>query len=51
VREKLPQVVIVELEVEATRRLVRREIRQEHSAEPASPSLAADERLAEATLR
>ena len=52
VREKRPQVVTVELqEVEATRRFVRREIRREHSAEPAAPCLAADERLAEATLR
>jgi len=51
VREKRPQAVIVELQEEATRRLVRREIRREHPAEPASPSLAADERPTLATLR
>ena len=52
VREKqLPMVIVELLEVEATRRFVRREIRREHSAEPAAPCLAADERLAEATLR
>ena len=51
-QEKRPQVVIVELqEVEATRRLACREIRQERSVEPASPRLAVDERLALATLR
>jgi hypothetical protein len=44
-------VVIVELQEEATRRLVQREIRQERSVEPASRWLAADERLAQATLR
>jgi hypothetical protein len=32
VREKRPQVVIVELQAQARRRLVRQEIRQEHSA-------------------
>jgi len=47
-REKRPPAVIVELqEVEATRRLVRRE----HLVEPASPCPAVDERLALATLR
>ena len=39
--------VIVELQVEATPRLVRQEILQVHSAEPAALYLAADEQPAE----
>ena len=51
VREKRPQLVTVELqEVEATQRLVRREIRQAHSAEPAAPHLAAEEQSRRALL-
>ena len=50
-REKPVQVVIVDLPGEATRRFVRREIRQAHSAEPAAPCLAAEKQLARATLR
>ena len=50
-REKRALVVIVELLEEATQRLVRREIRQAHSAEPAVPFLAAEKRPAPATLR
>jgi hypothetical protein len=42
---------IVELRMEATRRLVWREIRQAHSAEPAARHLAADEQPAQAILR
>ena len=49
-REKRAPVVIVELPEEPTRRLVRREIRREHSAEPA-PTLVADEQPVQATLR
>jgi hypothetical protein len=51
VRERLVPVMIVELLEEATRRLVRREIRQAHSAEPAAQCLAAEKRPARATLR
>jgi hypothetical protein len=51
VREKQVPVVIVELLEEAMRRLVQREIPQAHWAEPAAPSLAAEERPARATLR
>ena len=51
VRGKRPQVVIVELQEEATRRLVRRENRREHSAERAATCLVADERPVPATLR
>ena len=51
VREKPVQVVIVDLPGEAMRRLVRREIRQAHSAEPAAPCLAAEKQVAQATLR
>ena len=52
VREKQVSMVIVELRVEATWRLVRREIRQGHSAEPAVlRHLAADEQPARAILR
>jgi hypothetical protein len=51
VREKRAPVVIVELREEATRRLVRREIRQAHSAEPAAQCLAVEKQLAQATLR
>jgi hypothetical protein len=43
--------VIVELQVEATPRLVRQEILQVHSAEPAALYLAADEQPAQATLQ
>ena len=43
--------MIVELQVEATQRLARREVRQEHLVEPALPCLAADERPARATLQ
>jgi hypothetical protein len=51
VREKRVPVVIVDLLAKATRRLVRREIRQAPWAEPAALSLAAEERLVPATLR
>ena len=51
VREKLPQVMIVLLQEKATRRLVRREIRRNHSFEPAVRWLAVDERPVQATLR
>jgi hypothetical protein len=51
VREKRVPVVIVELLEEATQRLVRREILQAHSAEPAVPFRAAEKRPARATLR
>ena len=47
-------VVIVELLMKATRRLVQPEIRQAHwveRTEPAEPSLAAEERPPAATLR
>ena len=44
-------VVIVELLMKATRRLVQREIRQADWAEPAAPSPAAEERPPAATLR
>ena len=50
-REKQVPIVIVELRVEAMRRLVRREIRQGHSAEPAVLHLAVDEQPARAILR
>ena len=51
-REKRVPLVIVELqEAQATRRLVRREIRQERSAELAEMCLAAGEQRAQATLR
>ena len=43
--------MIVELQVEATPRLVRREIQQVNSAEPAVLYRAADELLAQATLQ
>lgn len=43
--------MIVELQVEATRLLVRWEIRQVHSAEPVARFLAAGERPAQATLQ
>ena len=43
--------VIVELQVEATPRLVRREIQHVNSAEPAALYRAADERPAQATLQ
>ena len=43
--------VIVALLGAATRRLVRREIRQAHSVESAGPHLAAEELQARATLR
>ena len=51
VQEKRVPVVIVELPEQATRRLVRREIRQAHSAEPAGPCLAVEKRPARATFR
>jgi len=51
VREKRAPVVIVELLEEATRRLVRREIREAHWVEPAALRLAAEKRQAPATLR
>ena len=51
VREKQVPAVIVELLAKATRRLVQREIRRAHWAEPAAPSLAAEERPVRATLR
>jgi len=51
VRGKRVLLVIVELLEEATHGLVRREIRQAHSAEPAVPFLAAEKRTARATLR
>ena len=51
VREKQVPMVIVELREEATWRLVRREIRQGHSAEPAVLHLAADEQPARTILR
>ena len=44
-------VVIVELLAKATRRLVQWEVRQAQWVEPAQPYLAAEERLARATLR
>ena len=44
-------VVIVELQEEATRRLVQREIRQPHWAEPAVPCLAVEKRPARVMLR
>jgi len=43
--------VIVALLGAATSHLVRREIRQAHSVEPAGPHLAAEELQARATLR
>jgi hypothetical protein len=43
--------VVVELQVEPTRRLVRREIRQARSAELAELYLAAGEQRAQVTLR
>ncbi len=51
VQEKRVPVVIVELLEEETRRLVRREIRQAHSAEPAAQCLAVEKQPARATLR
>jgi len=51
VREKQVPMVIVELRVEAMRRLVRREIRQGRSVEPAVLHLVADEQPAQAILR
>ena len=51
VREKRVPVVIVELQEEATRRLVQREIRQAHWAEPAASCLAVEKRPVRATLR
>jgi hypothetical protein len=47
VREKRVPLVIVELQVEATGRLVQRENRQAHSTEPP----AEEQTLAQATLR
>ena len=43
--------VIVELLAKATRRLVQREIRQAHWAEPAASCLAVEKRPVRATLR
>jgi hypothetical protein len=51
VQEKRVPMVIVELQVEATPRLVRREIQHVNSAEPAALYRAADERPAQATLQ
>ena len=51
VQEKRVPVVIVELPEQATRRLVRREIRQAHWIEQAAPCLAVEKRQAPATLR
>jgi len=51
VREKRVPVVIVELLGKATRRLVRREIRQAHWIEPAAPCLAVEKRPGRATFR
>jgi hypothetical protein len=48
VREKRVPVVIVELQEEATRRFVQREIRQAHCAEQAAPCVAVGKRLAQA---
>jgi len=50
-QEKRVPMVIVELQVEAMRRLARQEISQAHSAEQAAPYLAADEQPAQAILR
>ena len=51
VREKRVPAVIVELLEKATRRLVRWEIRQTHSVEPAAPRLVVEKRPAQATLQ
>ena len=51
VREKQAPAVIVELLAKATRRLVQREIRQAHWAEPAASCLAVEKRPVRATLR
>jgi hypothetical protein len=51
VREKRGPVVMVELLEKATLRLVRWEIREAHSVEPAAPRLAVEERQALVTLR
>ena len=51
VQEKRVPVVIVELPEQATRRLVRREIRQAHWIEQAAPCLAVERQPARATLR
>jgi hypothetical protein len=51
VREKRAPVVMVELLEKATLRLVRWEIREAHSVEPAAPRLAVEERQALVTLR
>jgi hypothetical protein len=49
--EKRAPAVIVELLEEKTRGLVRWEIRQAHSVEPAAPRLAVEKQQAPATLR
>jgi hypothetical protein len=51
VQEKRVPVVIVELLEKATRRLVRREIRQVHWIEQVAPCLAVEKRQARATFR
>ena len=47
VQEKRVPVMIVGLREGATRRLVRREIRQAHSVEPAAPRLVVEKRPAQ----
>jgi hypothetical protein len=51
VREKLASMAIVELLAKAMRRLVREQIQQAHSVEPAALHLAAEKQLARATLQ